>query len=225
MANNPFVPQTATVDSSISSRWTTNPKHMPLAAFASTDVNLKNGTAAVQLSSVAGFYTSLALRGASSAITVAATLVTVVNVTGGSGFLVNLISPTHTASFTPTFIVTIDGVAYTISPSATLAANRRLVLGPVVYGIPTTTALGSAALVDHFHDSNGVADAGFNAALSGGVPSTNGMTCGIPTPEAVINFGLPALRFEQSLKVEMMASLLSANAVDKQCGATYRLDL
>ena len=206
------------------SRWITNPKQMPLAAFASTGVNLKDGAGSALLSNTAGFYTNLAYRGAASAITVAATLVTVVNVTSGSGFLCNLVSPTHTAAFTPTFVITIDGVAYTIAPSATIAAAKRLVLGPVSYGIPTTAALASATLVEHLHDGNSAADAGFSAAMTGGVAIAGG-TCGLLTPEAVINFGLPTLRFEQSLKVEMMASLLSANAVDKQCGATYRLDL
>lgn len=224
MANNPFVPQSGTSTSTASSRWITNPKQMPLAVFTATEINLKNSIGTVLLSSAAGFYTNLAHRGAASAITVAATLVTVVNVTSGSGFLVNLISPTHTSSFTPTFIVTIDGVAYTIAPSAAITSGKRLVLGPVGYGIPTFTALGGATTVDHFHDGNSAADAGFSAAMVGGVAIAGG-TCGLYTPEAVINFGLPTLRFEQSLKVEMMASLLSANAVDKQCGATYRLDL
>ena len=206
------------------SRWITNPKHMPIAAFASTDLNLKTAIALVVSSNTAGFYTNLAFRGATSSITGAATLVTVANVTSGSGFLCNVVSPTHTASFTPTFVITIDGVAYTIAPSATIASGKRLVLGPVSYGIPTTTALASATLVDHLHDGNCAADAGFSAALTGGVAMADG-TCGLLTPEAIINFGLPTLRFEQSLKVEMMASLLSVNAVDKQCGATYRLDL
>lgn len=206
------------------SRWITNPKHMPIAAFQSTDLNLKTSLGAVVVSNTAGFYTYLAFRGATSSITGAATLVTVANVTSGSGFLCNVVSPTHTASFTPTFVITIDGVAYTIAPSATIASGKRLVLGPICYGIPTITALGGASLVDHFHDGNSVADAGFNAAMVGGVAMA-GSTGSLYTPEAIINFGLPALRFEQSLKVEVMASLYSANAVDRQCGATYRLDL
>lgn len=206
------------------SRWITNPKHMPIAAFASGGINLKYTAGSVLLSNAAGFYTNLAFRGATSSITGAATLVTVANVTSGSGFLCNVVSPTHTASFTPTFVITIDGVAYTIAPSATIASGKRLVLGPVSYGIPTITALGGASLVDHFHDGNCAADAGFSAALTGGVAMADG-TCGLLTPEAIINFGLPTLRFEQSLKVEVMASLYSANAVDRQCGATYRLDL
>lgn len=206
------------------SRWITNPKHLPIAAFQSTDLNLKIALGVVALSNTAGFYTNLAFRGATSSITGAATLVTVANVTSGSGFLCNVVSPTHTASFTPTFVITIDGVAYTIAPSATIASGKRLVLGPICYGIPTITLLGGASLVDHFHDGNSVADAGFSAAMVGGVAMA-GSTGSLYTPEAIINFGLPALRFEQSLKVEVMASLYSANAVDRQCGATYRLDL
>lgn len=204
-------------------RWITNPKHLPIAAYASTDLNLKNALGGTVLSSAAGFYTNLAYRGASSAITVAATAVTVANITG-SGFLCNMVSPTHTASFRPTFIVTVDGVAYTIAPSATIAAGKRLVVGPLSHGVSTTTALGGATLVDHLHDGNSVADAGFNAAMVGGVAMAGG-TAGLYTPETALNFNLPVLRFESSLKVEMLASLLSANAVDKQCGVTYRLDL
>lgn len=206
------------------SRWITDPRHMPLAAFATAEINLKNSIGTALLSNAAGFYTNLAYRGASSAITVAATLVTVVNITSGSGFLCNLVGPTHSAPATPTFVITVDGVAYTITTSSTLTTGKRLVLGPVSYGTPTTAALASATLVDHLHDANCAADAGFSAAMTGGVAVAGG-TCGLMTPEALINFNLPVLRFEQSLKVEMMCSLLSGTAVDKQCGATYRLDL
>lgn len=201
----------------------TDPRDMPLAAFASTELNLKSGIGTVLLSSAAGFYTNLGYRGAAASITGAATLVTVMNITGGGGQLCNLIGPTHTAGNITTFEITLDGVLTVIAPSANLAAAQRLVLGPVSYGIPTTAALGAATLVDHLHDGNCAADVGFNAAMVGGIAIAGG-TAGLLTPEAIINFNLPTLRFFESCKVEMMCSGYSATATDRQCGATYRLD-
>ena len=220
MANNPFVPQTATVNSSAGGRWITNPKHMPLAACASTDLNLKNTSTGALLSNVAGFFTSLAVRGASTSITGAATRVTVMDITGGSGLLCNLVGPAHSAHIT-TFEITLDGVLTVIAPSANLAG--RLVLGPVSYGVPTTASIGAATLVEHLHDGNCADDYGFDAALAGDVVQFGGPV-GLLTPEAIINFNLPCLRFFESCKVEMMCSGYSGTAVDRQCGATYRLD-
>ena len=199
----------------------TDPREMPLVAVASTDLNLKNTSTSVQLSNVGGFYTSLALRGAAASITGAATRVTVMDITGGGGLLCNLVGPMHSTAHITTFEITLDGVLTVIAPSANI--TRRLVLGPVSYGVPTTASLGAATLVDHLHDGNCAADYGFNAALAGGVAQFGGPV-GLLTPEAIINFNLPCLRFFESCKVEMMCSGYSGTAVDRQCGATYRLD-
>lgn len=204
-----------------SSRWITNPKHMPLVAVNGTNLLLKTSATTYQNATTAAFYTALALRGAVASISVADTYVTVANLTG-SGFLMNLVSPTHTAGFIPTFRLTIDGTVYTIAPSANQAASARMVLGPLVAGY-SISATATAAVAGDSVGPNAPADPGFNAAITGGLPVVS--IASVPTPEAILSMGWPALRFESSCVIEMKASLLSGTAVDKQCGATYRLDL
>ena len=199
------------------SRWITNPKHLNRASVLNTKATLKSSNSALVNSSTAGFFTALALRGAQTSIATANTYVTVASITG-SGFLVNCISPTHTAAFTPTIRITVDGTVYTLAPSAAQPIAHRLVLGPILSVASTTVE--SITL-------NGASDNGFWLAAVGGL---NQITAGqvetsIPTPEAALSNGLPVLRFESSLLIEMKCDLLSGTAVDKQCGASYILDL
>lgn len=203
-----------------SSRWITNPKHMPLVAVSGANLLLKASATASQNATTAAFYTALALRGAVASISVADTYVTVANLTG-AGFLMNLVSPTHTAGFA-TFRLTIDGTVYTIAPSANQTTTTRMVLGPLVAGY-SISATATAAVAGDSVGANAPADPGFSGASTGGLPLV--AFASVPTPEAILSSGWPALRFESSCVIEMKASLLSGTAVDKQCGATYRLDL
>ncbi len=169
-------------------------------------------------SSLAGFFTALALRGAQTSIAVADTYVTVANISG-SGFLANCVSPTHTATHTPTIRITVDGTAYTIAPSAVQPLSSRMVLGPTSSGA-SVGAIEALSL-------NGGSDNGFLNAAVGGLNQivTGNTAISLMTPEGLLSYGYQLLRFESSLLVEIKCSLLSANAVDKQCGATYILDL
>lgn len=225
MSNNPFVSSTqGSVVAAPASRWITNPKHLSLFVPQQSRLSVKTAQTSASDASAAGFFTALALRGASTSISVAATYATVCNLTG-AGFLFNAVSPTHSASFTPTFRITVDGTAYVIAPSAAQIAGNRMVLGPLTPGI-SSAAGASAPINSDLIIINGPNDAGIAAGLTGGIAvGTNISYVGIPTPEMILSYGLQCLRFEQSLKVEMMCDLLSGTAVDKQCGATYRLDL
>lgn len=206
-------------------RWITNPKHLNKQAIAQTRLSLKSAPGTLVDSSSASFFTALALRGAQTSITVADTYVTVANLSG-SGFLFNCVSPQHSSTATPTIRITVDGTVYTITPSAAIGATTRLVLGPVV-PTPSVAAAATGATAGDIIVPNAANDNGFVNALVGGVPTilSGGVVVGIPTPEAALSFGMQCLRFESSCLIEMKCSLLSGTAVDKQCGATYMMDL
>jgi hypothetical protein len=207
-------------------RFITNPKHMPLLSVREASLNIKAGVTAQHLASAAAFWTALARDGATAAITVADTYVTVCSLSG-AGFLFNVISPTHTAGFIPTFRITVDGTQYVIAPSANQTLAWRMVLGALTIG---TSAVGptTAAVAGDIALPNGAFDAGFVAAKVGGVRQYGGAGAdflGIPTENAIMSNQLAMLRFESSLVVEVKASLLSGTANDKNCGATYKLDV
>lgn len=210
---------------STASRWITNPKHLNAIAAPKGQIYAKTSATTSQASSAAGFFTAIALRGAQTSIASANTFVTVANLKG-AGFAFNFISPTHDGgTFTPTIRITVDGVVYTVTPSAAFAIGARLVLGPTTNGsISLSTA---AAVGPDIPGVNSPADCGFQGSMVGGVPTMGGAgnNIGIPTPDWIQSLGMQALRFEQSLKVEMACDNLSATAVDKQCAVTYRLDL
>ena len=208
------------------SRWITNPKHLNALAIVQTQLYAKVSRLSSQGAGVAAFFTGLARRGAQTSIAVADTYVTLLDITSGSGFAFNFVSPTHTAAFVPTIRITVDGVVYTIAPSASIALNNRLVLGPVINGVSVST-IGGAAISGDIPGPSSAGDVGFRDAAVGGVAVVDGSASdmSIPLPGDVLTYGLQSLRFETSLKVEMKASLLSANAVDRQCAVTHRLDL
>lgn len=224
MANNPFVPQTATSTSSGGSRWITNPKHMSVMSAPQGMLTIKTSIAGSNNPASGGFFTSLALRGAQTSITVADTYATIASLSG-AGFLVGVMSPTHSASFTPSIRITVDGVAYTFTPSAAQTAGNRLYVGPLLGG--TTSAIpATASVAGDFVGPNSAADSGFTTAMVGGVaiPGASSVL-GIPTPEAALSAALNVLRFEFSCVIETKCSLLSATANDKLCGAVYRMDI
>lgn len=207
------------------SRWINNPKHLARISVFNTKLSLKTAQSTTAKSDASGFFTALALRGASTSITVADTYVTVANLTG-AGFLVNCVSPTHSGTFTPTIRITIDGTVYTIAPSAAQTALNRMVLGPLTPGASASAAATAATAYD-IVVPNGSQENGFSIAAVGGVNqiTSAGVEAFIVTPESALSYGMQVLRFESSCLVEMKASLLSGTAVDKQCGATYIMDL
>ena len=223
MANNPFVPQTATSTSSTGGRWVTNPKQLPITRVTDSNLYVKDQVNTSKASNNAAFYTAMALLGSSGAITVADTFVTLLSVSGGGGFLYHVVAPTHSANHTPTIEITADDVLYTIAPTAVFAAQSRLVLGATTPGAPIITTAGTYN-ENQVIQVSGYNDVGFQGRI-GGVHTLATGPAALPSEQMMMSFDMPFLRWERSITVRVKASLLSAVAVDKQCGAHYRLDL
>lgn len=207
-------------------RYITNPKHLPILSINQAGLGIKTAITTTSVANTAGFFTALALDGAESAITVADTYVTVTSQTG-AGFLFNLVLPTHSAAHRSTARITIDGVIYTITQSADQTALWRMVIGALSIG-KSTAGIATAAVAGDTIDPNGAWDAGFNRAKIGGVRQYGASASDlltVPSESAIMTYNMPMLRFESSLLVEMKCSLLSGTAADKQCGATFRMDL
>jgi hypothetical protein len=207
-------------------RFSYNPKHLPATEVdeASMYLKLTNSTSTnCSAANATSFFNALALRGAQASVSVANTFVTLANLTG-AGFAFNFILPTYAGAHTPTLEVTVDGVLYTLTPSATLASTRRMVVGPVTSGNPVTS-VGTNPINSEVLLVNGGADPGFVLANVGGLFGSGTNLVGIPTPEKIMAYGMPCLRFESSLLIRMKTDLLAAAAGDRICGATYRMDL
>lgn len=227
MSDNPFVIQrsgSSGASGGLTSRYCKDPRELPLYVPPEGQLYLKTGQGASTTCSAANasvFFTAMALRGAQAAITVADTFVTCANLVG-RGRLYSVIAPSYDAGLhKPTIRLTVDGVVYTISPSVTLAAARRLCLGAFTPSSPTVSGTGTYLQSD-FQLPNSYADAGFCVAMNGGAYDTNGnMT--VVVPEWVETFGMPFLQFESSCLIEFKNSLLATAAGDKIGGAAYRM--
>ncbi len=205
-------------------RWITNPKHMPLTRITDSNLYVKDQVNTSKASNNASFYTAMALLGASGAITVADTFVTLLTVSGGGGFLYHVVAPTHSANHTPTIEITVDGgTAYTIAPTAVFAAQSRLVLGATTPGAPVITTTGTYN-ENQVIQVSGYNDVGYQGRI-GGIHTLGTGPAALPSEQMIMSFNMPVLRWEQSILIRVKASLLSATAVDKQCGAQYRLDV
>lgn len=202
-------------------RWITNPKHLPIFNIGEGNLTIKTAAATSATAAASGFWTGMALEGAATSITGADAYITVADLTG-SGFMFSCVSPTHSANFTPTIRLTVDGTVYTFAPSAVFATGKRLVIGASTVGTPTISSAGTYNEA-HILSPNSLGDNGVLARVGGINSRLTAM--GIATEMAVLTYGLACLRFESALKIEMKASLLSGTANDKQCGALYRLDL
>lgn len=209
----------------VASRYITNPKQLQIGATDASSVYLKTATSTSTNCSATNaptFFTALAHRGAQTSVTVADTFVTVTSQTG-AGFAFNFILPTYAGAHTPTLEVTVDGVLYTLAPSATLAATRRMVVGPVTAGSPVTS-VGTNPINSEVLLVNGGSDSGFATANVGDIFDYGTMLIGIPTPERIMTYNMPCLRFESSLLVRMKTDLLAAAAGDRICGCTFVMD-
>lgn len=207
------------------SRWITNPKQLPITVVNQSNFYLKTGLSATSTCSAANattFFNAMALRGAQASVAVADTYVTLASLTG-SGLLFNVVCATNTgAGYTPTLRITVDGVVYIITSSGTINATYRVVIGallPTLPNISTAATLGTDIILP-----NGGADSGFVSSSVGGL-ITNLSNCGITSPENIMAYNMPMLRFEQSLLVEMKTSLLASSTGDRLGGVSYRLEV
>lgn len=153
------------------------------------------------------------------------TLQTLANVTG-PGVLSAVLAPTTlTSGATVTVKITIDGVLYTFVQTFP-ASGDRLIIGAVLPGGANSTSatapIGSAL--------NGVAtpfDQGFGTkkgtVMAYGAGSNAGVV--IPTTDECLNYGLPVVRFFESLLVQTQISVApTGSTLDGSQVALYRLD-
>lgn len=200
------------------SRYITNPKHLPLMwGNATNAIHLKTAVGTTSARSTTGFITNGSYRGASAAITVADTYVTLCDISG-AGFMGSVVTPYSSASAAvQSMRITVDGTAYEITETAPLA-DYCLVLGGSVGQSETATTYGGLV-----SSPNAYFDSGFNVDRSNGVP-LYAQYLAVFTPEQKIAFGLPVLRFDSSLKVEVKCSVLSATNPQYRGLVTYVLD-
>ncbi len=208
-------------------RFLTNPKHLPIISAPKASYYVKTGLTSTALLSAAGGFTAMALRGVTGAIASANTFITLLNISSGSGFAFNFVSPTHDGgTHTPTIEITVDGVLYTIAPTAAQILGNRICIGPLTKAV-AVTATGSAATAGDFTGPNSAWDDGFGIANVGGIEcvTSASVDLGLVTPHSAMSFNMPCLRYESSLLVRMKCDSLSGTTVDKSCGVTYRPDL
>lgn len=207
-------------------RFITDPRQLSAMAVANDRLGLKGAANIANLSDNAAFFTSLAKLGATAAITVADTWVTVLNIASGSGFVTGAVSPTHSSTGTPSMEFTIDGGSpIVIAPSAAQPAYYRMVLGALTSYLSVNSGASATTNAD-LVGPNSASDGGFNLARVGGLTQVAAAVLrGVPSPEACLEMGWPALRYESSILIRMKHSNLSGTATDKQCGVAYRPDL
>lgn len=206
--------------------WSNNPAHLPLVLSSTANkVKLKYGPTSVALddtnggiAAVGAFVTAVNKSGAAVEIAATDTWTTVCDLTG-AGFLTAAIGPTcnTTASFEASIRVTVDGVEYVFSSASAPVAYSRLVLG----GIPALEPIINTT-------SASAGDGDYNDIGFGGASTHNGIFVSesiyIPTPNRHIASGVPACRFEQSLKVEVKCSVLGSSQPVRGAYAVYQLD-
>ena len=148
---------------------------------------------------------------------------TIANITG-SGYLLWCLSSTNaTAENTVVTIkITVDGNVSEISGiiNQRAAGDRdRLLIGAYTAGVGDSTSGSSSS-----YNSGG--DFGASSTYSR-FPSSGIQTqpkCGIIRPDAFNFPGMPKLRFETDLKVEMKISTYEANGTSRTAAVSYRLD-
>lgn len=209
--------QTRSVDQSPQNRWITNPQHLPVFVCPASSLSLKGDSTTIYGSNIATFFSNGAKEGASASISVADTYATICDLTG-AGFMGSCISPSHSADFTPTIRMTIDGQVYTFTSSGNITAAFRMILGAFTPGAVIITTSGGG------DKTSSLQDHGFSFAKVGGLPRLGGSP-NINRPTLNLAEGLPMLRFETGLKVEMKASLLSADTEQLKGLVTYRMDI
>lgn len=205
------------------SRYITNPRELPIMQLTESNIYLKtSGTAMINISAANSptFFSTLERKGAQATVAVADTFVTVTSLTG-PGRLYNVIPPSNTgAPYRPTVEITVDGITYTITPTADLLASNRMIVGAASVGLPSINSAG-APIGSEVLLPNAGGDFGFVTASVGGVLTAT--TVGIVTPEMMESVGMPFLQFESSCVIRFKTNLLASSAGDRIGGATYRI--
>jgi hypothetical protein len=200
--------------SSLPGGMTKDPRLLP-CYDGTSGTNIYDGTVS-QASSVLAFWTELDLIGAVATGSTDDTYKEICNITG-SGVLFHVISQgiTNTTDDV-TFRITVDGTEYVIAKTQTWAAagthTSRVVLG---CSAPDTLITKYSATTVFLHDFAGASSA--QAYAKG--------TANLVPPSEIINNGMPCLRFDESLIVEVKTTdVPTAFDYGAYCGATYILD-
>lgn len=186
----------------------------PYTATAAS-LKVQDNLGSDQTSATTAFFTEVARRGAQDTTNwTADTYKTLLTVSSGKGLVAAIVGPTPGGSSTTTFEITVDGVLTEIAV-ATSSGKRAILVssGALVAGPATTIApvyAGDAAL-----------DSG--KQIFSDVPTS---TSYLPTHQFLAAFGVPQLRFNQSLliRAKHSASITNSTAT-AYSGIIYRLGL
>lgn len=186
----------------------------PYTATAAS-LQIQSSGGADQTSATVAFFTEMARRGLQDTTDwTADTYKTLLSVSSGKGLVAAIVGPTPGGSSTTTFEITVDGVLTEIAVAtssgkrALLSSFGAVVSGPVGTNVPAYA--GSAAL-----DSGKQIFSDVTAS-----PSY------IATHQFMAAFGVPQLRFNQSLliRAKHSASITNSTATSYS-GIVYRLGL
>ena len=206
--------------SSLPGGMTKDPRLLPVYEVdgAGTGLSLYDGGIAYG-AGVAGFWTELALMGAQATGSTSDTYKEVCNITG-SGILFHVVaqSAANTTDDT-TFRITVDGTEYVIAKTQTLTTaasqSNRLCMGACVDASKTALYTTAAVWLQTFSGS---------AASTDVFKLGSGQIYMVP-PSHIINNGMPCLRFDESLVVEVkVTNVYGTGTYPAYCGATYILD-
>ena len=213
----------STITSSSEGVWSRNPDTLPRTVVNSQNCGFKSNVGTIVLLNAAGMQTTLAYLGATASITADDTYATICDVTG-SGFLFHVISACSGASNLRTIKITIDGTVYTLATADAIGAYSRMIIGPgFASGAIATTDTG---IVTSHPGQIGGYNYDVFAARDGGCMSFAQGDLLIPTENEVLSRGLPAIRFESSLKVEVKSQTKNVGADPYNAAvALYRVDL
>jgi len=225
-----FVPWVSdTGEMFLKSNWVKDPQHMLWYVGHETYLSCDDGYVAGDISTYAGdkILTSSttwgywAAWGDTTQVTADNTYVTVTNVTSGAGVLTNIISPGVTSiSDTVSIKVTVDGTAYEYTFTAAAATDRFFAgavmeRGQVVYN---SSSQNQGVLPCPMDWSNAGLVSGIASRLDSGYINL------LVPPHGVLQLGVPVVRFETSLKVEMKSSDYTGTNERDYCGVIYTLD-
>lgn len=192
-----------------------DPREFHRAAYLASKLNsFEAGAGAADLSSVAGFFTNIALSGvADDTNWTADTYKTILSISSGKGYVASMVGPTGLAGTpTTTFEITVDGVLYTVAVTATTTGHRA-VLGAV----GTTSAFFTTAVVPFIPPDSIEATKAVETVITqvGTMPTWQGMRL----------LGTPCLQFNTSLLIRMKSSESNSTTtnVERRSAVQYKV--
>tara|TARA_R110000851_G_scaffold177355_2_gene324161 strand:+ start:326 stop:976 length:651 start_codon:yes stop_codon:yes gene_type:complete len=150
---------------------------------------------------------------------------TIVNISGKSGFLISGLG-SNTGSGAATFVITVDGVATSLSyPAISPNTNQKVFFGAIEIGGGTTSYIQGAAAGSSGTDTWNSSDTAVN--FNNNSFSNNGLDrkMHVRNPmEAISNANAGCIRFENSLTVTYSQAQELYSNIDNRAGVMYKLD-